>query len=78
MEYVSESIFFGLIEFVHIFFASIPICSDENFDNVLPHACPIPETGTMLCSDSALIIPEMYVDSLLKFSPLELLNSKFS
>ena len=55
MEYVSELIFFGLIEFMHIFFASIPTCSEENFDNVLTHACPIPETGTLLCSDSALI-----------------------
>ena len=78
MEYVSELIFFGLIEFIHIFFASFPICSEEKFDNVLPHACPIPETGTLLCSDSALIIPETYVASLLKFNPLELLNSKFS
>ena len=63
---------------MHIFFASNPICSGENFDNVLPHAWPIPETGNVLCSDSALIIPEMYVDSLLKFSSLELLNSKSS
>ena len=77
MEYVSELTFFGLIDFIHIFFASVPICSDENSDNVLPHPCPIPETGNVLCSDSALIIPEMYVASLLKFSPLEFLNSKF-
>ena len=56
---MSELIFFGLIEFILIFLASLPICSAENFDNVLPHPCPIPETGSVLCSDSALIIPEM-------------------
>ena len=76
MEYASELIFFGLIELMHIFLASIPICSEEKFESVLPHAWPIPDTGVVLCSDSALMIPEMYVDSLLKLSPLELFNSK--
>ena len=35
---LSELIFCGLIDSTHIFFASHPICSGENFDNVLPHA----------------------------------------
>ena len=75
---MSELIFCGFIDSTHIFFASFPICSGENFANVLPHACPIPDTGTVLCSDSAFMIPEIYVDSSLKSNPFEFINSNFS
>ena len=61
-----------------IVFASFPICSAEKFASVRPLACPIPDTGISPVSDSALIIPEMYVALSLKFNPFELSSSKFS
>jgi len=78
IEYESEFTFCGFIDSIHIVLASVPISSAEKFDNVLQLACPIPETGISPFSDSALIIPEMYVALSVKFNPFEFTSSKFS
>ena len=59
----------GFIEFMHISEASLPIISGENASRVLEQIAPIPLTGLVPLSESAFIMPAMYVDFSEQFNP---------
>src|SRR5690349_18457514 len=78
MLYVSDWHLSGFIESMHISAALFPTVFAEKLLSVLEEIVPMPLTGVVPLSESALMFPAMYVALSVQFSPLLLAISMCS